>query len=72
MLHHEGHEAEACVDAQSQAMKKLLDLIAEQGICKGCQARVYWVTHKNGKATPYTSAGLNHFINCPERERFKR
>jgi hypothetical protein len=72
LLPHEGHEAEACVEAQSQAMKMLLNQISNQGLCRGCGARIHWVTHNNGKMVPYTSAGLNHFVNCRERERFKR
>lgn len=72
MLPHQGHGAEACVQAQAEAMKKLIDLIGDPGICRGCGARIYWVEHRNGKKVPYTSFGLNHFVNCPERERFKR
>ncbi len=71
LLPHDSHDAESCVEAQSQAMKKLLAQISDQGLCRGCQARIFWVTHNNGKKVPYTSAGLNHFVNCPAREQFK-
>lgn len=57
---------------QAEAMKKLLSLIASPGICKGCAAPVWWVRHNNGANVPYTSAGLNHFVNCPEREQFRK
>lgn len=64
---------EHCMAAQREAMRKLLKLIAGAPVkCGGCPAMVYWVTHKNGKRTPYTAAGLNHFLTCPEAERFRR
>jgi len=66
------HTETPCVEAQSIAMKTLLDNIGDQGVCRGCQAPIYWVTHRNGKKTPYTSSGLNHFIDCEAREQFKR
>lgn len=65
-------DEQCCIEAQIESMRKLLTQIADQGLCRGCGAKVYWVEHKNGKRTPYTEAGLNHFVNCPERERFKR
>ncbi len=61
----------SCVDAQSSAMQVLLGHIAGLPVpCRGCQAPIYWVTHKNGKRTPYTPAGLNHFIDCPAAAQF--
>lgn len=61
-----------CVDAQSRTIKRLFELIGNQALCKGCDAAIYWVEHRNGKRVPYTSAGVNHFINCSEAARFKR
>ncbi len=61
-----------CVQAQAAAMKKLLDLIGEPAICRGCSAPIYFVRHRNGKNVPYTSAGLNHFIDCPMAGDFAR
>ncbi len=46
-------------------------LIGEAGRCRGCRALVYWIRHANLKPVPYTPDGLNHFIDCPKRERFK-
>lgn len=67
------HEPETpCGDAQRKAMKTLLVNIGTPGTCRGCSAAIHWVTHKNGKKTPYNSSGLNHFVSCPERERFKK
>lgn len=70
LLHEES--LRPCVDAQATAMKKLLQLVGEPGICRGCQAPIYWMRHRMGAAVPYNSAGLNHFIDCPEREQFRK
>lgn len=64
--------AHDCVEAQARAMKEMLNNVGQQGLCRGCSAPGYWVTHYNGKATFYTPAGLNHFVNCPNGARFKR
>lgn len=40
--------------------------------CQGCGATIYFVRHANGKATPYTVAGLNHFADCNRADRFRR
>lgn len=64
---------DTCKDTQREHMEKLLKMIGDPGVCRGCRAQIVWVTHKNGKKTPYTWAGLNHFIfDCPDREDFKR
>lgn len=60
-----------CLAATQTAMRRLLELVAGASVkCRGCEALVYWVTHKNGKRTPYTAAGLNHFIDCPAAAQF--
>lgn len=64
-------DTQGCVDTQSAAMLALLKNIGDFARCRGCNAEIYWVTHRNGKVTPYTPAGLNHFIDCPQAERFK-
>jgi hypothetical protein len=61
-----------CIDAQKTAMRRLLGLIGKQVACGGCGASMYFVVHNNGKRVPYTEAGLNHFIDCPERDRFAK
>lgn len=54
-------------------MRKLLDLIGvEFRPCHGCKTPLVFVMHRNGEKAPYTYDGLNHFINCPQAERFKR
>ena len=60
-----------CSLKQAQAITALLKAIGEPGVCRGCYAEIVWVTHRNGKKTPYTPAGLNHFVHCPKREQFK-
>ena len=53
-------------------IERLFKNIADPGICRGCGAAIFWVTHKNGRKTPYTASGLNHFIDCPKAKEFKR
>lgn len=60
-----------CVAAQAEAMRNLLTRCAGQPIpCAGCGAPLYFVRHANGARTPYTAAGLNHFIDCPKAKNF--
>lgn len=66
-----GRMGENCAQAQAETMKRLIDQIGRQATCDGCERVIYWITHRNGKATPYTSQGMNHFIDCPARDRFK-
>lgn len=61
-----------CVAAQGLAMRQLLDRIGDPTNCRACNEPIYFVRHTNGKAVPYTHAGLNHFIDCPQREQFAR
>jgi len=61
-----------CIGAQQEAMHHLLNQVADRGTCTGCGAAVYWVRHKNGKRVPYTEAGLNHFIDCPKADQFRK
>lgn len=60
----------ACIEAQSKAMLALLKNAGRLGTCSGCNAVIVWIRHTNGKNVPYTTEGLNHFIDCPAREQF--
>lgn len=60
-----------CVAAQAAAIRKLLLLTGRMESCK-CGALIYKVTHLNGKTAPYTEAGLNHFIDCPNAGEFRQ
>ena len=54
-------------------MATILQLVAEQvRPCKACGEELAFVRHNNGKLTPYTLAGVNHFIDCPEAGQFKK
>lgn len=53
-------------------MTHLLRQIAEAGVCRGCSTQIFWVRHKNGRLVPYTAVGLNHFVDCPAADRFRR
>ena len=62
----------ACLDVVKLALARLVAAVGMPGECKGCQASIFWVRHINGKSVPYTTAGENHFINCPNAKDFKR
>lgn len=61
----------ACIGAQKTAMLALLKKIADGKRCS-CGAFIYMVRHSLGEVAPYTAAGLNHFIDCPTRDQFKK
>ena len=61
-----------CIAAQGVAMRALLEKLGEPTECRACHARIVFVRHANGANVPYTLAGLNHFIDCPGRDQFKR
>jgi len=54
------------------ALVALVKTAGTEGTCSGCGAPIYWIRHANGKNTPYTPHGLNHFIDCPKAKEFKR
>ena len=62
------------VAALRKNMAILLRNIGDPGYCTGkaCRAEIFWLVHRNGKRTPYTQDGANHFIDCPDREQFRR
>jgi hypothetical protein len=56
-----------------ERLAKLLSLAAyEIRPCKACGTTLYFVRHQNGKAAPYTSDGVNHFIACPAADSFRK
>lgn len=56
-----------------ERLKRILELTAEaKRPCKACGAELYFVRHHTGKVAPYTIDGLNHFINCPQAQRFHK
>lgn len=60
-------------DEFSRRIRELLERTAQvRRPCKACGTDLFFVQHANGKLTPYTSDGVNHFANCPEAARFKK
>jgi hypothetical protein len=53
------------------AIGLLLNALATAAACKGCGAPIWWLRHKNGRLAPYTAAGINHFIDCPNAAEFR-
>lgn len=56
---------------ESNLTRLLATIATEQKTCS-CGAALWMVTHANGKRCPYTAEGLNHFIDCPDREQYRR
>ena len=57
----------------AKRMEALLRLVAvEIRPCRKCNALLAMVKHSNGKIAPYTMAGINHFIDCPNASDFQR
>lgn len=51
-------------------VRRLLDAIAFTKTCS-CGRAIWMVRHKSNALTPYTDEGVNHFIDCPDREKFR-
>lgn len=41
------------------------------GRCRGCGASMAWATTPKGARAPLDADGTNHFVTCPERDRFR-
>lgn len=60
-------------DELRKRVRELLERTAQaRRPCKACGTELFFVMHANGKSTPYTGDGVNHFIDCPEGARFKK
>jgi hypothetical protein len=55
-----------------KALRILVSAVGQRGTCRGCGDSIFWVRHQNGKATPYTADGFNHFIDCQAAGRFRK
>ncbi|KKL09546.1 hypothetical protein LCGC14_2564790 [marine sediment metagenome] len=49
------------------ALRLLLAIAGEPGICKGCGRPIFWIQRK-----PYSTAGVIHFVDCPKRDDFRK
>jgi hypothetical protein len=59
--------------AAQQVATALLKHVSTPGNCKGCGVPIRWVRHiSTGKITPYDLDGVNHFVTCSDRERFRK
>lgn len=67
---HDGASQVGCLKAMEKAMTDLLKNAGHFGTCTGCYEPIVWIRHTNGKNVPYTTEGLNHFVNCKAREQF--
>lgn len=57
-----------------ERVKKLLELVAHEiRPCSRCGTTIYLVHHsKTSRVAPYTEDAVNHFLNCPHAEEFRR
>jgi hypothetical protein len=61
------------LETAKQVTKALLMHVSTTGTCKGCGNPIRWVQHlDNGKMAPYDLDGVNHFVTCPDRMKFKK
>jgi hypothetical protein len=43
------------------------------GHCRSCKAKVFWLTNvKSSKRAPFNQDGVNHFVTCPDRDRWRK
>jgi hypothetical protein len=47
-----------------KAVATLVHSAGRQDVCKRCRAMVYWITHRNGRPSPYNVDGTRHLANC--------
>lgn len=57
-------------EANIQTLMKTIG--AQPGCCRACGVPLWWVKTKNGSSAPFTGAALNHFVDCPKAERFRK
>jgi hypothetical protein len=68
-----GAQLEREAEAYKDRLRKLLELVSEETRpCKACGTELFFVRHRNGMRAPYTADGVNHFINCPSAEEFRK
>lgn len=58
--------------ALHKAVRVALDHLGAPARCKGCNREIWWIQHANTHRAPYTEEALNHFIDCPERDKFSQ
>jgi len=52
-----------------EAIVKLYRVLGfDEGNCRSCGRRIWWVITKNKKPAPYTADGISHFADCPGAE----
>lgn len=73
-LHQLLEERELARQALDKRLTQLLSRVGQANICSGpnCGARVWWITHANGKKAPYDPDGTPHFATCPDSSQFHR
>ena len=52
--------------------ERLLRWIGDADVCKGCGAKIYWITTKNKKQMPIDPDGEPHHATCPKVDMFRK
>jgi hypothetical protein len=64
------------IPAPEERLQMLMSVLGDPGNCRGCAAAIKWITHRNGKKTPYDAegptVGTNHFITCLKSDQFRK
>lgn len=55
-----------------EALYRLIGARKQECMGPNCKETIWWVKTKSGAAAPMTADGLNHFIDCVDREKFRR
>jgi hypothetical protein len=66
----ENLEQAICEEIQA-AVRELLEQFGTRGECRNCHAPVVWIKHTNNKNVSYSLQGIDHYITCPDTDKFR-
>ena len=44
----------------------------DEGKCRACGRKFWWLKSRYGTTMPYTEDGLTHFVDCPDSGSFRK
>ncbi len=70
----EAENPEALISGEiHDALRELLDRIAQPALCTGCGRAIWFVRHyQTSRLCPYDADGTTHFATCPKAADFRR
>lgn len=48
------------------------EIFGKPGVCKGCNADIWWCYTKHRKPIPMNGDGSSHFGTCPQANEFRK